>query len=952
MSFRLRIPQSLRFTVLLPMLVVGVCAAFVAIVVSGRLMYGLLHDELRQRATALAYSVNYVAESVSRPGEMQRVVSAMGAEQDVTLIAVVGGEPARILACTRQAWVGQRLADVADFHQPEDVAIAVSTHVVQVHTWSALNQMVVTAPMRLFYGDHHMEALRNGVVVVHVDTRSTARATWSTVLVSTLGFLVMFSLVGAMGYVLFSRIVLTPLGEIGGHIYNRQTGAVMPAAILAGTNEISVVAIALEQALTYNEFEISVRKNAEESLRVSEYVLSATVNTAMDAVVQMDSEGVIIRWNNQAEKIFGWPQAEAIGQKLHHMIILPQHHEAVIRDMHHFLEPGEESFLNKRVEILARHRDRREFPIELSITPLKIAGMNEFSAFIRDITDQVAQDRELQSANEQLAEKTVVATALASQAQQASVAKSAFLATMSHEIRTPMNGIIGMTGLLLDTEMTPEQRRMCQTVRTCSESLLTLINDILDFSKVEAGKLELESIRFDVQALLDDLTDVMVGKADEKRLELICAVAPEVPMRVQGDPGRLRQILTNLVGNALKFTKAGEIVIQVTRERQSAAAVPAETVDLRFSVIDTGIGIPADKRERLFQAFSQVDASTTREFGGTGLGLAICKQLSELMGGTIGVDSHVDSGAGQGSTFWFTVRLLLVADGQPNPPPPPTALVGARVLLVDTQLACRRINSERLTTWGMQVQTADSLRTCLDQVQRASQEQRPFRFVIIALSRTDYDGPALIERLRADATLNDMTVIALVGSAEREVFKRRLGTHCAGYLPLPVRVRDLQELMVYQLTASHEDRARSAPVSERWQQPQEVRFANTVRVLMAEDNPVNQLVGRGILRKLGIEQVDIVGNGFEALHALSEKRYDLVLMDMQMPEMDGLEATRAIRDPTSMVIDHAIPILALTANARSEDQAECTQAGMNGFVSKPINVTQLATVLSAWLKAI
>jgi CheY-like chemotaxis protein len=296
--------------------------------------------------------------------------------------------------------------------------------------------------------------------------------------------------------------------------------------------------------------------------------------------------------------------------------------------------------------------------------------------------------------------------------------------------------------------------------------------------------------------------------------------------------------------------------------------------------------------------------------------------------------------------------LLLVADGQPNPPLPPTALVGARVLLVDTQLACRRINSERMTTWGMQVQTADSLRTCLDQVQRASQEQRPFRFVIIALSRTEYDGPALVERLRTDATLNDMTVIALVGSAEREVFKRRLGKRCAGYLPLPVRVRDLQELMVYQLTASHEERARSAPVSERFQCQHEVRFANTVRVLMAEDNPVNQLVGRGILRKLGIEQVDIVGNGFEALHALSEKRYDLVLMDMQMPEMDGLEATRAIRDPTSMVIDHAIPILALTANARSEDQVECSQAGMNGFVSKPINVTQLATALSAWLKAV
>jgi PAS domain S-box-containing protein len=693
---------------------------------------------------------------------------------------------------------------------------------------------------------------------------------------------------------------------------------------IQGIREMREIAAQTAELETTNEHieQLVIERTAE--LAASEERSRAIINLSSDAFIAMNADGQIVEWNRQAETTFGWSRQEALQRKLADTIVPERYCEGHRAGVAQFLESGKGNILNKRIEITAVDREGKEFPVELTISPIRFEREWLFSAFVRDITSRKQADAELRQAKDA--------------AEAANQAKSEFLANMSHEIRTPLNGIVGMTELALDTQLTPGQREYLSTVKSCTDSLLTVINDILDFSKIEAGKLNMDRVGFDLHDLLGETCKTMGFRAHQKDLELACRVAADVPKYLMGDPGRLRQVIVNLIGNAIKFTKEGEVVL--------GAQVSSKTdkdVLLHFTVLDTGIGIPPQKQAGIFKAFEQADNSTTRLYGGTGLGLAIASKIIHLMGGEIWVESLV----GQGSTFHFTARFELdFAAAEKPAASDPISLTGARVLVVDDNATNRRILEEILHHWRMRPVLAANADEAMAALEGAAAAGEPFALVLLDAQMPEVDGFMLVRKIKANPKISGSTLMMISSAAQLCDAQRCRQLGVSAYLTKPIKQSELLDAIVLLLCPGDDLSEQVQRIKSRLSPPTKEATPRW-QILLAEDNPVNQRVACGILEKHG-HTVMAVENGAEAVKALTMQRFDLVLMDLQMPEMDGFAATAAIREMERTTGRH-LPIVAMTARAMKGDRECCLEAGMDGYVSKPVNPKELLSAIGGLL---
>ncbi len=657
--------------------------------------------------------------------------------------------------------------------------------------------------------------------------------------------------------------------------------------------------------------DLTVEKAAQAEIESQKQYWETLIRNSPVAVVILDREERVASCNPAFERLFGYECSEVTGRSLDALIVADNGERKSATALTQRAMSGE------TVHEVARRRrkDGTLVDVELFGLPVTVGGERVGVVGMYHDISEMARARRV--------------------AEDADRAKSEFLANMSHEIRTPMNGVMGMLELALDTELTAEQRDFLKAAHESAEALLTLLNDILDFSKIEAGHLELEEIGFNLRSMFEGVVDTFAGRAQAKGLEIACDIDEDSPTFVRGDPGRLRQVLVNLIGNAVKFTEAGEIVVRL----EPAAQADRHQV-LRFTVTDTGIGIPPDRLPALFTRFTQIDGSATRKHGGTGLGLAISRELVVRMGGQI----HVESKPGKGSTFWFTLPLL----PEPAPARPPLAapfeLVGLGVLVVDDNVTSRVILSRNLQEFGCLPEAAASGPEALDALRAAAEAGTPLKVVFLDIQMPGMDGEETLRAIKADPLTREARVIVLTSVGKRGDASRLQALGCTGYLVKPVRRTQLLETLTAVLGQAKLPAGRG---TGRLVTRHTLAELKDVRILLAEDNPINSKLAVALLARAGFT-VDAVDSGSAAVDSFQHMHYDLILMDVQMPEMDGFEATRRIRAFEGGQ-SHA-PIIALTAHAMKGDRERCLEAGMDDYVAKPLQPQELYAAIERWAK--
>ncbi|MBC8356013.1 MAG: response regulator [Planctomycetes bacterium] len=663
-------------------------------------------------------------------------------------------------------------------------------------------------------------------------------------------------------------------------------------------------------------WDVTARMQAEDELRESEARKRAIFETAVDCILFLDESGTVVEVNRAAVQILQCTRDAVIGKEFADIFLTPVSQQRFRESLARYQGAGEMgSMLGRRLELELQRKTGENFLAEIATQPIPLKGSAGFAIFLRDITEQKRYEETLRIAKEA--------------AEAASKAKSLFVANMSHEIRTPMNAIVGVTELLFDTQLTRSQGDYLTMIQQSADSLLFVISDILDFSKIEAGKLELELGDFEIRDCIGDTVKALALRAHSKGLELALRVAPSTPVWLRGDQHRLRQVIVNVVGNAIKFTSTGEVVVRVEPE-----ATHDDRVLLRFSVTDTGIGISTDRRDAVFAAFEQADNSTTRKFGGTGLGLAIASRLVKLMGGRI----WLESAEGEGATFYFTARFETAsAPDEPDSPTNAADFTNLRGLIVDDNATYRQILDQMLRDWRIRTTSVDGVAAALSELQRAQQSGESYDLVLLDAKLSEGDGFELAEQLGARSEV-DVPIIMMLNSGEHHRYVARceeLGL--AAYLMKPVKQSELLDAIALALHKT--DDLLTVPLADST-----VPQIPPLDILLTEDSLVNQKVAVGLLKRQG-HRVRIANNGREAVQIIKQERFDLILMDIQMPEMDGLEATEVIRDRERASGTHT-PIIAMTAHAMKGDREECLDAGMDEYVAKPIRASELYQVIA------